>query len=300
MSVADLRPAPQFSAVQPVDAHPVHIFCRKHGGKHILRLRDHYLVGVRPERFHEDRMSHGEPQSLPLAHRIAGDSFMAPQDNAVGRHKVPFRRLLSETSLDETRVIIVGDKADLLTVRLVGHRQSRPLSDLPDLILRILPVRHHRPGKLFLGEPVQGIGLILRRGLRHSERIPSFRRSQYPRIVAGGDMVRAELPAALQQGFPLHMPVADDAGIRRPAVTVLFDEIPDHMLLELLSEVEDDVGDPQDLRHFTGIIHRLDPGLSAGNGSFRQGVLPDLHGHAEHVIACFLQQVCRDRAVHTA
>ena len=63
-------------------------------------------------------------------------------------------------------VVVVGDKADLLTVRLVRHGQSRLRRHLPYLLLGVRPHRHQCVGKLRLCQTVEGVSLILFRSHR--------------------------------------------------------------------------------------------------------------------------------------
>src|SRR3954462_15199928 len=76
----------------------------------------------------------------------------------------------------EGGVIIVGDEADLLAVRLVCHRQAGPAWVLAARVLRPVADREHGARELLLRQREKEIRLILRRvGAALQEVMPALR-----------------------------------------------------------------------------------------------------------------------------
>ena len=93
------------------------------------------------------------------------------------------------------------------------HRKSRFLCQDADFILGIFPHRHQGMCQLLLGQIVQRIGLILGCGNGITDGKTAIRQPVNPRIMSRGNVIRPDLQASLQQGFPLHITVAGNTGI---------------------------------------------------------------------------------------
>ena len=122
---------------------------------------------------------------------------MTAQHIAVHVHKIPRSRDRVRILLDEFRVVMIRDKADLLAVGLVGHVKPKLLRHLPNLILGVFPHRHQRVGKLVLSQVIEGVGLVLRRRRRLFQSISAAWKLLHPGVMARGDIIRANVHAAL-------------------------------------------------------------------------------------------------------
>ena len=89
------------------------------------------------------------------------------------------------------RVVVVGNEADLLAVRLVGDRQPRRARVLADGVLRPIADREDRARQLVLRQREQEVRLILRRIDAALQQVPAGRLVALDaRVVAGGDARR--------------------------------------------------------------------------------------------------------------
>ena len=183
--------------MKAVNGHPVQPAAAKGIGEHLAGTADDHLVGLRAYLSHEHRVTHGEPQALALAHGVVGDALVAAQDISVQVHKIPRRKLLIRIFINKFRVVIIRDKADLLAVRLGRHLQGNLLCQLTDLLLGVGAHRHQRAGKLLLRQIVERVGLILGLGRRFFQRIAAVWQALNLRVVAGGDVIRPDVHAAL-------------------------------------------------------------------------------------------------------
>ena len=117
--------------------------------------------------------------------------------------------------------------------------------------------------------------------------------------MAGRDMGRSEGAGLGQQIAELELFVAHYAGIRRAAGAIFAGEIIDHHLLELVRLIDHVMGNAERMRDAAGIGH----GLGAATFVLRAGdaiLRPDLHGHTDHVVPLFLEQVSRDGRIDAA
>ena len=106
-------------------------------------------------------MSHRKSKSFSLSYGVVYDSLMSSDHIAMYVYKISRNRLKSCFVLKITGVISIWHKAYILAVRLVSHHKSVILCDLSDLRLAVFSNWHESPGKLFLGEIVECICLIL-------------------------------------------------------------------------------------------------------------------------------------------
>ena len=226
---------------------------------------------------------------------------MAPENHAILRHKIPLHRRLPCGPLDKARVILIRHKADLLAVRLVRHPKLQTGREFPDLFLCIGPHRHQRVGKLFLGQIVKGVGLVL--GLRHAAAHGEAAVCQpgHPGVVPCGDIVRANLQAALKKRLPFHIAVAGDAGVRRAPCQIFRRKIVNDRFFEIRLKIHHIIGNAQLRRHPSGVVH----GGKAAAASVLLLlllclILPDLHGHPDDLIALLQKEPGRHRRIHAA
>ena len=226
---------------------------------------------------------------------------MMPQSLPVLRHKAAgLWHPLSRLSVDKGRIVIVWDKADFLTVRLVRHHKSRFRSHLPDLLLRVRPHRHERMGELFLCETVESVSLILFRRHRVSNGISAVCKPHDPRVVSRGDIIRPDLQTPVEHGLPLHITVAGDAWIGRAPGLVALHEIIHDPPAERAAEIEYIVLHPQPAAGPAGVLHRLQGAARPLLGLTDILVIVQPQGAANRLIPRLPQQQGGGGAVHSA
>ena len=115
------------------------------------------------------------------------------------------------------------------------------------------------------------------------------------------DILCPDSHAAIQQSFPLYIPVAGDTRIRSASVQILFRKIVDHILFKFFSEIHDIVRNPESGSNPSCILHSAQAAASA---IFLYGTcvffLPYLHGDPNHVIALFFQKPGCHRRVYAS
>ena len=193
---------------------------------------------------------------------------------------------------DEARVVVVGDEADLLAVRLVGDGQLPSPRVLADRILGTIAHREHRVRELLLRQREQEIRLILGRidGAPEQESSGRFVALD-PGVVAGGHPVRAEPAAPIGERGELQVAVAVRAGQRRPPRRILPHEVRDDHLFELPLEVDDVVGNLQRGGHAPRVVEIVDR-TAAAKRPLVAGApcVVELHGQTDDVMPLLGQQ----------
>ena len=117
--------------------------------------------------------------------------------------------------------------------------------------------------------------------------------------MAGRHMRGAERAGLGEQVAELELLVAHHARVRRATGGVFAGEIIDDQPLELARLVDDIVRDAERMRHAARVRDGLRPATLVLRA--RDAVLrPDLHRHADHVVALLLQQQRRDGGVDAA
>ena len=174
--------------------------------------------------------------------------------------------LIDDVSFDETlrslltnhsSVVVGGNEADLLALRLVDHGQMSEAGFLTYFLL--MQVTHRKQAFLEnrVGDGRQKVGLILVPVDATGETGP-VRLLDDARIVTGGDVLRAELAGEIVEDIKLDPLVAAGTGIGRATITILIDEVVDNPT-EAFGVVEGVKGDIQAVRHpagIDGIFHR--------------------------------------------
>ncbi len=139
-------------------------------------------------------------------------------------------------------------------------------------------------------EHVDDVALILGRVGPPFEGVTAGGRATDVGVMAGGHRIETEEIGTLGETSELHRPVALDARVRRDTACVGIDVGGDDVLVEVVAEVEHQVIDPELLGDATGIVdigHRAAPGVTVAT--------PQLHRHANHLVARLLEQERRDR-----
>ncbi len=236
----------------------------------------------------------------PLADGEMMHARVLAQHAAVGVANFAVRFLrsdpaLAEVSVDESRIVAVGNEANLLAVGLRGHRQSQLASQIAHLRLGVSAQGKIGAGQLLLLQAEEEIGLVL--GVVHAPaHLIAARRvvKADARVMAGGDALRAHAGRHIQKLIELDEVVAERAGDGRAAGQIIVDEGLHHLLFEAGFEVDDVIGNAQLLRDVAGVVDIVERTASAGDaafgGQFRQAALvPELHGQAHDALALALQ-----------
>jgi hypothetical protein len=121
-----------------------------------------------------------------------------------------------------------------------------------------------------------------------------LRHGDETRVVASGHGVEAQHVGPTKQHIELQMPIAFDAGVRRHATSVGVQVRTDHMLVELVTEVEHVVVNVERVRDAASVI-------DIGNRTASRIALsaPQFHRDAHDLMALLDEQRCGDGAVHT-
>jgi hypothetical protein len=124
--------------------------------------------------------------------------------------------------------------------------------------LGLVAHREQRAGQLILPERKQKVALVLARIASAFEQRPTVD-VFHPRIMAGGDVLRAELVRALEQRAELQMFVAQDARIGRASGPVFGGETADDLLLKFLRVVHHVKRNAQMVAHRAHVSRRPGP-----------------------------------------
>src|SRR5438094_3081923 len=117
-------------------------------------------------------------------------------------------------------------------------------------------------------------------------------------IMSGADVIAAERPGLAPEIAELEFLIAHHAWVWRPASLVFAGKIIDNESLELVRLINNVVRNPKRVRHAPGVGN----GLRSATFVFRarDAILrPDLHGHADDIVALLAQQIARDAGVHS-
>ncbi len=117
----------------------------------------------------------------------------------------------------------MGNKADLLTLRLMCNRQVIFLCHASRLILAETPKRKQNMRQRLLIQMIEHIGLILCRVPPLAQAIYAIRPAVNARIVSRRNILCIELLSLTKEFSEFDIVIADDTGIRR-APTLVFIE----------------------------------------------------------------------------
>ena len=198
---------------------------------------------------------------------------------------------------------MVRNVADLLAVRLLGHRELPLARVVADGILPTVADREHCPGELGLCQREQEIRLVLGRiGAAPQPEGAARLVSLDPRIVAGRDRVGTEAAGPLGERGELEIAVAAGAGERRPSGRVLAHEIRYHVVVELALEIDDVVRDADrggDTPCVGQILERAAAAERARAVTLFRHVI-ELHGQTDNLVALLGQERRGHRRIHAA
>src|SRR4026209_1173545 len=88
------------------------------------RLSDHEGVAVRVERGDVERSARDQPESASLAHRVGGQAAVWAYRGALPVRERARREGLRDPSAENAAIVVVGNEADLLALRLVGSLEA--------------------------------------------------------------------------------------------------------------------------------------------------------------------------------
>ena len=229
------------------------------GGPHRARRGDapDLQVGSRPDRHRPRiRVDLGDIAGLAVGGRRLDPQALALPDGetvdpvvlgeALARRRVHDRaRPDADAGAEERAGIAARDEADVVGVRLVRDGQAAPGRLGPDLGLRGVTDREHRPRQLITCQHGQHIRLVL---------VGVDRSSQFAvgqlRVVTGGQRVEAERQRASGQRGELDPLVATHTRVGGLAAGIRLHEVVDDVLFESIGEIPDverdveHVGDP--------------------------------------------------------
>ena len=203
--------------------------------------------------------------------------------------------------MQEMAIVIVRHEADFLALLLLRELHKAVVRrNLTHLIFGEAAQRKQRPLQHFGGQLPQEIGLIFLCVNTFLEEI-AVTGLRDAGVVAGGDVVAAQLVGHLQHPTPLDDGIAEHAGIRGPTLQILVDKILDDRSLEEVADVKDMVFKAE----FLGQVFRLENGihgaaaLLAGDAALRD-LVEGAEGHADQLIPLLHQQHSGDTAVNAA
>ena len=171
-------------------------------------------IRYRIDLLHIHRLSQRNAQAFSLTHRIIDDPVMRSHNRTVRIDECPFGILFSRISANKRRVIPIGHKTNVLALCLLGIDETMLHGQLTHLLFRHAAQRKKRMGKLLLRKQIQHITLVLRlvRGFFQQVLLAIVFDL---RIMAGHQIIAAQLMSAHEQLLEFQIMVAIDARIRR-------------------------------------------------------------------------------------
>ena len=221
---------------------------------------------------------------------------MAAQHRAVHSDDLAGARRVGPQPVDHIGVTPVGNKTNVLAVRLVGGDEAQLGGDGAHLRLGHLAHRKAQESELCRRCGEEKITLIARvfgAGMQFG----AVRAFDTADIMAGGERVGAHLPGRHQQVGEFHPLVAADARHRRFAARIGIGEIGDHFLAEAGLVIEDVMRNAQRGGDAPGVMDVL-PGTASTLARRRAGI--KLHGHAHRLVPGARDQRGGDRGVDAA
>ena len=204
---------------------------------------------------------------------------------------------------NESAVISIGNKTDLLAVRLARRRQAVGPGDFTNARLFVLTHGKLNMGELFLCKLEQIIGLVFAQTLALEEHITLLWGMANTRIVPRGDPIDANFPGENQELIELQKGIAQSTGNRGPPGQIIIDERFYNPLFELLLQVENVKRKTHLLSNSSSIIDIVQ---RAAPSRLRlpiirriTAVIPKLHRAADDVITLVFQQNSRRGTVYT-
>ena len=207
----------------------------------------------------------------------------------------------SGLALDDARVaVLLRNEADLVRFLLSRHRQSRLLGDRPHLRLGQLAEREHRIAELILRKLEEKIGLILGPILCLAQLEHAAAVRCDPRVVPGGDSLRADGLSLLMKEIELDVRVAEHARTGRHAAQIGLHERRDDLLMKILLEVQREMRNLELPRHAPRVRQIVDGAAPAVRRVGVRQVVVHLHRQSDDVMSAGLENVRGGRRVDPA
>ena len=118
--------------------------------------------------------------------------------------------------------------------------------------------------------------------------------------MPGRDIFDAQGARLVHQARELHLGVAAGAGNRRAPLEVVADERGHDTVVEGALEVHDVVRDPEPAGHGARVVEVVERAAATERGTGPLGLVVELHGHAQDVVALLLEQRRGERGVHSS
>ena len=276
---------------------PVQLSADQSAAQKLFARADHHRALFRTNRDYVHRCRESARDTPPLSDRIAGEPVVLTYDGAAGGHDRSVgqgRRVGGKPLLEDPRVVSIGDKADLLTLRLFGdYLEAHCMSACASLCLVQRAdgqdqTRQHRA----IDSP-QEIGLVL--VVIH----PAVQLSVHDaRIMPGRYPSRIDGICLLQKVTKLGERVAPDARNRCAAAGVLRDKVVYHIVSEPGLQIQNVVRNPELLAHASRVVYRIERATGSVGHVF--SVTEQLHCGADHIVALLDQNSRRDRGIDAA
>ncbi len=247
------------------------------------RFSENDFIRFRPDFQDEHRLPEGIAEAFPLSDSIMNNASVTA-DYFTGRiYEIAGHIRMISVRTDKRSIVMIGNKADLLAVRLMRHRKAGFFGDPPDLIFFIFPDGHQRVRQLLLRQIIQSVGLVFSGRYGRGDSISALRCFPDPCIMAGRDIIRAQCKRAVQERLPFDITVAGNAGIGRFAVEIGIGKVIHDFFTENIPEIEHIMRDADRSGNSAGIIRG---GKTAARAFLvrRRILLPDLHGHASDIM----------------
>ncbi len=176
-----------------------------------------------------------DPQPLPLAERVVGETVMAPDNRAARRFdrpRCPWQILRQEVAKGP-----LADEADARRVLLGPGGNAFASRDRAHFPLRHFPERKQHRRELLLRQLVQEVALVFGR-VESLEQLDSRAAPAHPRVVTGRDVVGTQRARMVEERAELDLAVAQHVRVRRAAGAVFAQEMREHALAVLAREVD--------------------------------------------------------------
>ena len=155
-------------------------------------------------------------------------------------------RFIFGNAFDKSGVVAVGDKADILAVRLMSRYQAAVFAHPADLGFGNICQRQQDMRQLLLGQVKKHIALVFGVVVAAGQQpAVSVSIENDAGIVTGSQIFTVHQPGAIEQFAEFDVFIAVDAGVWRTAGFVFADKAVDDAVPEAGTEIKDIVGNAQ-------------------------------------------------------
>src|SRR5574341_17587 len=206
-----------------------------------IQVRYHHLPDLQLGRFSENHairvwiypdniqpLSGCNTEMSSLPHGEKGDAVVFSHDCAVGQDHLAGTQRLRRMFLQKSAVIIVWNKADLLTFGPLRGGEGELARQGANLGLSHTAEGKENVPHLVLSQPVEEIALVLALIRAFFQKIPGRSILFHARVMAGRKMIKAVRFRVLEKMLKLDKVVALDAGIGGASPAIFADKIIDN------------------------------------------------------------------------